>query len=265
MIEISLQDRLALVCGSTQGIGNAVATELARAGATVILAARSEESLKQAVAALPADYGQTHDYVVADFSRSDEARTALHNYYDVQGQPPVHILVNNSGGPPAGPITDASAEAFTAALSQHLLMNHALVQMLLGGMKSSGYGRIINIISTSVKQPLPNLGVSNTTRGAVASWAKTLSFEVAKHGVTVNNILPGYVRTSRLESLIGGIAQAQKKSTSDVERDMLATIPAGRFGESSELGTLAAFLCSPLAAYITGTSIAVDGGRTTAL
>jgi 3-oxoacyl-[acyl-carrier protein] reductase len=265
MIHIDLTGKRALVCGSTQGIGYAIATELARAGASVILAARNESVLKRVAEELPPVAHEPHNYICADFSKRDDVEHALRTFLDVQGNPPIHVLVNNTGGPPPGAILEASSSAFMDALSQHLLVNQLLVQMLVPAMKAERYGRIINIISTSVKQPIPNLGVSNTTRGAVNSWAKTLSFELAPFGITVNNLLPGYISTGRLESLASSIAQRGGKAVGEVEAEMLTTIPAGRFGAPSELGYIAAFLASPLAAYITGTSLAVDGGRTTAL
>lgn len=265
MIPINLSGKRALVCGSTQGIGKAIAVAFAEAGASVTLAARNEDSLRRTLAELPQSPNARHSYFCADFSRKHDVEQALSAYVEQAGNHTVHILVNNTGGPPPGRISDASSESFMEAFSQHLLVSQMLVQRLLSGMKQEHYGRIINIISTSVKQPIPNLGVSNTTRAAMASWAKTLSFELAADGITVNNILPGFIKTGRLDSLAANTAKAQHKSAEEVEQAMLQTIPAGRFGEPMELGHLAAFLASPLAAYITGTSIAVDGGRTSAL
>jgi len=266
MLTIDLTGKQALVCGSTQGIGKAIAVEFARAGASVILAARNEQRLQQTRSELDIVVeGQRHDYICADFSRYEDVENALTTFLEVQGHPIIHILVNNTGGPPPGVIAEASIEAFVQAFAQHVLVNQRLTQRLLPAMKHERYGRVVNIISTSVKQPIANLGVSNTIRGAVSSWAKTLSFEVASFGITVNNILPGYVKTGRLESLVASTAQNTKRSIDVVESEMIKTIPAGRFAEPSELASLAAFLASPLASYINGTSIAVDGGRTTAL
>ncbi len=264
MITIDCQGKKALVCGSTQGIGKAIAVRLAESGATITLAARNEDSLKAVCEELPCPAQQQHDYIIADFSVASHVKASIEDYLQAHKEP-FHILVNNTGGPPPGAIHQAQAEDFIAAISQHLLCNHYLVQALLPAMKEAHYGRIINIISTSVKQPIPNLGVSNTTRGAVSSWAKTLSFEVAKFGITVNNILPGYITTSRLESLVQGTATAQQKSADETRAAMIATIPAGHFGSPEDLANVAVFLASPLSAYINGTSIAVDGGRTTAL
>jgi 3-oxoacyl-[acyl-carrier protein] reductase len=267
MISIDLSGKHALVCGSTQGIGKAIAIAFAQAGASVVLAARNTntlQSVKQELETLSKQSDQVHNIICADFSHHEEVEHAVRDYLAVS-QKPIHILVNNTGGPAPGSVTEASGEDFVRAFVQHIVVNQTLTQLLLPQMKQEGYGRIINIVSTSVKQPIPNLGVSNTIRGAVASWAKTVSFEVARYGITINNILPGFIKTARLEALAHSIANAQHKEVHHVEQDMLQTIPAGRFGEASELGQLAAFLASPLAAYITGTSIAIDGGRTTAL
>ncbi len=203
--------------------------------------------------------------VQADFSDVSAVRSAVEAYQQSHEEKPIHLLVNNTGGPKPGALAEATTEQFVDTISQHLLVSHTLVQLLLPAMKAEQYGRIINVISTSVKQPIPNLGVSNTTRGAMASWAKTLAMEVAAFGITVNNILPGYIATGRLTSLTESIAARQGQTIEAVRHDMLATIPAGRFGEPMEAGYLAAFLASPMASYITGTSIALDGGRTTAL
>lgn len=257
-MNLSLAEKHALVCGSTQGIGLAIAVELALLGARCTLLARNETALQQAVATLPST-GQQHDYRVADFSDSIQLREVAAS---LTSKDPVQILVNNTGGPPGGPIMDATTDAFLAAFQQHLLANHLLTQACIPGMKSAGYGRIINIISTSVKIPLRNLGVSNTTRGAVASWAKTMANELGMFNITVNNILPGFTRTQRLDSIVQSVAKNKKTDTAAVEREMQEEVPMKRFGEVSEIAALAAFLASPAASYITGTSIPVDGGRT---
>ncbi len=265
MIAIDCTGKTALVCGSTQGIGRAIAEALAEAGASVILAARNEHALQEALNVLSKNNStQQHNYLVADFSRLEHVQESVQHFLNKNTEP-IHILVNNTGGPAPGAIHQASSDAFIQAFSQHLLCNQFLVQSLLSGMKEAGYGRILNIISTSVKQPIPNLGVSNTIRGAVSSWAKTLSFELAQFGITVNNLLPGYINTSRLDSLVQSTSKSKEIAEDAVVAQMLQTIPAGRFGEARELAMLAAFLASPLAGYINGTSIAVDGGRTSAL
>ncbi|MCI0702060.1 MAG: SDR family oxidoreductase, partial [Planctomycetia bacterium] len=162
---------------------------------------------------------------------------------------------------PPGPIVEATVEQFLAAFRQQLLASHLLMQWLLPTMKTLGYGRIINVISTSVREPIPGLGVSNTIRGAMASWAKTLSREVGKFNITVNNILPGATKTSRLESIIARKAAQSDTSRDEIEAQIRSEIPLGRFAEPEELGSVIAFLASPAASYISGVSIPVDGGR----
>jgi 3-oxoacyl-[acyl-carrier protein] reductase len=207
--------------------------------------------------------GDGHDLVVADFDRPDELKEKIQKHVTATGT--FQILVNNSGGPPGGPIIDATADEFVGAFARHVLCNHLLAQTLVPGMKAAGYGRIINIISTSVKQPIPGLGVSNTVRGAVASWAKTLSAEVGAAGITVNNVLPGFTDTDRLRSIIESRSKTSGKPQDEVIAGMQATIPAGRFATAEETAQAVLFLASPAASYISGTSIPVDGGRITAL
>ncbi|HEU5218779.1 MAG TPA: SDR family oxidoreductase [Gemmatimonadales bacterium] len=256
---LPLNGRRALVCGSTQGIGKASAIAIAEAGATVVLLARNSDQLRMVREALPAPGGAVHEFLSADFSDPAVVRATVRGY--LGGRPPFHILVNNTGGPPPGPVLDATEEAFRAAFGMHLFTNHALVQLLVPGMRAEKYGRIINVISTSVREPIKGLGVSNTVRAAVAGWAKTLSKEVAADGITVNNILPGYTRTARLASLVSGRVKATGASQEDIEQSMMADIPAGRFAEPAELGAVVAFLASPAAGYVTGVSLPVDGGR----
>lgn len=263
----ALAGKTALVCGSTQGIGRACAVEFARQGARVTLLARDEKGLRRVrdelTAASPAGATVRHDYLQADFSRPEEVAAVVRQHLDRSG--PVAILVNNTGGPPPGTIFDADPEAFRAAFTAHLVCNQVLAQLLVPGMKQLNYGRIINIISTSVKQPIPGLGVSNTIRGAVASWSKTLATELAPFGITVNNILPGFTDTQRLRSLIGTKARDAGVSEADIERQMKASIPMGRFGAPEELSAVAGFLASPASSYLTGVSLPIDGGRTSCL
>lgn len=256
---LDLNGRQALVSGSTQGIGLASAKALASLGATCILLARNEESLKRAVASLPASQGQTHSYLVADFSQPEALRGAATEFFRSRQ---VDILINNTGGPAAGPITGAQTAAFQSAFEQHLICNHILATLAMEGMKAKGWGRIINIISTSVKVPLKGLGVSNTIRAAVASWAKTLSNELAADGITVNNVLPGATSTGRLEAIIQNKSSKSGASTDEVSEEMLQEIPAKRFGKPEEIAAVVAFLASDAAGYVNGTSIPVDGGRT---
>jgi 3-oxoacyl-[acyl-carrier protein] reductase len=261
MYPINLSGKKALICGSTQGIGFASAMALAQLGVRCTLLARNETSLQAAVAQLtPVPEGE-HQYLIADFSDT----ASLQRVVEQVGKLEFDILINNTGGPAAGPIRNATDPQFLAAFHQHLLANHALATALLPHMEAQQWGRIVNVVSTSVKIPLKGLGVSNTIRGAVASWSKTLSNEVAKYGITVNNVLPGATATGRLDAIISGKAAKAAGGRSAVEDEMLAEIPAGRFGKPEEIGAVVAFLCSDAAAYINGVSIPVDGGRTGSL
>lgn len=255
-MDLNLKGRRALVCGSTQGMGLAIAKELAHLGAKVTLFARNESALQYIVQQLE---GEGHDFLVADFDNLEEVKKQVQSNL-ASGD--YHILINNTGGPAPGPLSEATLDQFDNAIGRHLHVSHTLVQLLLDGMKKANYGRVVNIISTSVKIPIPNLGVSNTVRGAMASWAKTLANELGGHGITVNNILPGFINTGRITSLIAGKSKASGKSEEEVQKSMQATIPAGRFGEPEEIAAYAALLCSPSGAYINGTSLRIDGGRT---
>ena len=262
-MNLSLKGKKAIVCGSTQGIGKAIAFELAELGAEIILVARSEEKLLEVKKELDSMTGIKHHYIIADFSFPPELKIRIEDFINELG--PVHILVNNTGGPAAGNIENAKTEEFISAFNHHLICNHILAQACLEGMKSEKYGRIINIISTSVKQPIPGLGVSNTIRAAVANWAKTLSVELAPFGITVNNVLPGATETSRLTSIIDKRAEKNAVSKESVKLEMQHEIPAKRFGSPSEIAAAAAFLATPAAGYITGINLPVDGGRTACL
>ena len=259
-MDLNLNNKNALVCGSTQGIGRASAIELALLGANVILLARNEESLKRTLGDLDNSKGQKHSYICADFSDPDQLREKITSY--VSKNAAIHILVNNTGGPKGGPIVDAKPEEFTQTFSNHLVCNHILMQAVVSGMKKEKYGRIINIISTSVKQPLKGLGVSNTIRAAVGNWAKTLSLELAPFGITVNNVLPGMTNTGRIRDLISAKAKASGRTETEIEKEMLSEIPAGRLAEANEIANAVAFLATPAASYINGTNVTVDGGRT---
>ena len=261
-MELDLTGRHALVCGASQGIGRATAHELALLGATVTALARSEAALADVVAALPRPAGQHHKHAVADMGDTEGLRAVVQS---IVAAAPVHVLINNSGGPPGGPAHAASTEAYADVFRQHLIGGQVLLTAVLPGMRAAHFGRVVNIISTSVKEPLANLGVSNTVRAAVAGWAKTLAGEIAADGITVNNVLPGYTRTQRLSGLVEATQRSSGKDAGEIERGMLAHVPAGRFGEASEVAAVAAFLCTPAAAYVNGVSIAVDGGRTRSL
>lgn len=261
-MDLDLKGKSAVVCGSTQGIGKASAVELALMGASVTLIARNEQKLKETVKELYIQDGQHHDYIVCDFSFPDDLKAKVTAYAKSK---PIHILVNNTGGPPGGQAIDASPEEFLKAFSGHLICNQVLVQAFINGMRKEGYGRIINIISTSVKIPLRGLGVSNTTRGAVANWSKTLSLELGGFGITVNNVLPGATMTGRLQSIMQSRADNSGKTFDQIKEEIIREIPAGRISESHEVAAAVAFLASPAAGYINGINIPVDGGRTGSL
>ena len=259
-MNLDLSQKTALVCGSTQGIGRATAVELALLGASVILMARNEESLRAVKELLDTSRDQQHAIAVADFSQPGSVSAALTEL--AVTYPVIHLLINNTGGPPGGPLLEADGAAFVQTFHNHLLNSHTLVQALAPGMRQAGYGRIVNIISTSVKQPIVGLGVSNTIRGAVAQWAKTLSLELGAWGITVNNVLPGYTRTARLDAVLAMRAKAAGIGEAEMATQMERDIPIGRFATSEEVASAAAFLCTPAAASISGINLPVDGGKT---
>jgi 3-oxoacyl-[acyl-carrier protein] reductase len=255
----TLQGKKALVCGSSQGIGKACAVEFARLGAHVTLMARNSEALEHVRAELPAGQNQQHQLLSVDFSDWRAVQSVAHGFAATNG--PIHILLNNTGGPPAGPAFEAQPEEYLKAMTQHILCNQVLVQALAPGMRDVNYGRIINIISTSVVMPIKGLGVSNTIRAAVANWARTLAAELAPFGITVNNVLPGYTHTARLESLIKGRASRAGTTPEEVRREMMQSVPCRRFGKPEEVAAVAAFLACPAASYVNGVNLPVDGGR----
>lgn len=261
-MDLDLSGKHALVCGASQGIGLATAQALADLGADVTLLARREERLRELAASLPTDKGQAHGWIAADSADTDTLRAKVQSLVNAR---PVHILVNNSGGPPPGTVHGADIAAFEAAYRQHLIANHVLAETVIPGMEHDGYGRIVNVISTSVKEPLQGLGVSNTTRWAVASWAKTLATELAPKGITVNNVLPGSTETPRIEQIIDNTSAKTGRTREEVFEKMVSEIPMRRFARPQETASAIAFLCSPAASYITGVNLPVDGGRTRSL
>lgn len=263
-MNLDLTGKHAIVCGSTQGIGKATALELASMGANIILIARNEQKLATVRDELDTSKGQEHHYIKADFSVPSHLKLVVEEYINLN-KVDINILVNNTGGPAGGPIENAKTDEFLSAFSNHLICNHILAQAVKEGMKSSGYGRIINIISTSVKQPLNGLGVSNTIRGAVANWSKTLANELGEHGITVNNVLPGATDTVRLKSIIENKAEKTGKSAEDIKQDMANQSPMKRIAQPEEVANAVAFLASPAASYINGINVPVDGGRTKSL
>ena len=263
-MNLDLTEKNALVCGSTQGIGRACAHELASLGARVTLLARNEAALAKVADELAGGSAKAHDFLCADFAQPQAVQNTVTKYLQ-KSKTHFHILVNNTGGPPPGPVAEAKLTDFFEALERHLACNHLLAQTLLPGMQQEKYGRIVNIISTSVKQPIKGLGVSNTTRGAVASWAKTLAGEVGRFGITVNNVLPGTTQTGRLDALIRAKAQKAGVPEQQIVREMEVEVPAGRIGVPEEVAAAVAFLASPAAGYINGINLPVDGGRTLCL
>lgn len=262
-MNLELLGKHALVCGASQGIGCATAHELAALGADVTLLARTAEKLEKIVAELPRIHGaQKHGYIAVDMSDHAALRAKVEAVANADA---INIFINNTGGPPGGPASSATADDFLAAFNQHLIAAQTILQAILPGMQGSGYGRIVNVISTSVKEPIRNLGVSNTVRGAVASWSKTLAGELGPFGITVNNVLPGYTRTQRLDQILADRANATGTSEEKIAEGMLATVPLRRFAEASEIASVIAFLASPAASYINGINVPVDGGRTLSL
>lgn len=257
-MDLDLNGRHALVCGASEGIGRAAAHELALLGADVTVLSRRAEALQEVVAALPRSGAQQHGWIAADMSQGDALQAQARA---LAAGRPVHILVNNTAGPPGGPAHTADTAAFLDAFQRHLVANQLLVQALLPGMRAANWGRIVNVVSTSVKEPIANLGVSNTIRGAVAGWSKTLSRELAPFGITVNNVLPGYTETGRIDQIVRDRVAATGQSAESILEGMRKAVPAGRFAQPSEIGGVIAFLCSPAAGYINGVSLAVDGGR----
>ncbi len=262
-MNLDLINKTALVCGGSQGLGFACANELALLGANIIVASRNEGKLRSAIHQLDTSKGQQHSYLVIDLSEPDTVKHIIGNF--IQSGNTIHILVNNAGGPPAAPMIDTDVAELETAFRTHVISSHVLARLIVPCMKNVGYGRIINIVSTSVKQPINGLGISNSIRAAVANWAKTLANEISSFGITVNNVLPGFTNTDRLEYLFNKQAAEQGLDKQVIFEKAIAAIPAKRLGEPAEFGAAVAFLCSPAAAYINGINLPVDGGRTGSL
>lgn len=262
-MNLDLTNKTALVCGASQGLGFACATELALMGANIIAASRDKNKLQAAIQKLNISKGQQHSFLVMDLSNPDAVKQTVSSFLAKNNV--IHILINNAGGPPSAPMIETDAAEIEKAFRTHLISSHVIAQLVFPGMKKAGFGRIVNITSASVKQPINGLGISNTVRAAVANWAKTLANEISHFGITVNNVLPGYTNTDRVDYLFGKQAAEQGINKEDVFKRMAASVPAGRLGEPAEFGAAVAFLCSPAAAYINGINLPVDGGRTGSL
>ncbi|KAB1067804.1 SDR family oxidoreductase [Tamlana haliotis] len=260
-MDLKIKNKNALVCGSTQGIGKATAIVLAQEGANVTLVARNREKLKAALEELPQP--GNHSYIVADFTNPRDLQEQVIKF--IENNHGFHIVINNTGGPRSGAILTASLEEFENAFTMHIKCNHVLAQAAIPFMKSEGFGRIINVVSTSVKEPIPGLGVSNTIRGAVGNWSKTLSDEVAEYGITVNNVLPGFTDTERLAEIVKIKAKAEDVTEENMAETMKTYTPAKRFAQPEETASVITFLASEAAAYVNGVNIPVDGGRTKSL
>lgn len=263
MMNLDLTNKTAMVCGASQGLGLACATELALMGANIIAVSRNENRLQSVIQNFDTSKHQKHSFLAIDLSNPNEVKQKVSSFLSKRNT--IHILVNNAGGPPSAPMIDTDAAEIEKAFRTHLISSHLLAQLVFPGMKEAVFGRIVNIVSTSVKQPINGLGISNTVRAAVANWAKTLANEISKFGITVNNVLPGYTNTDRLDYLFTKQASEQGISKEDIFKRMAESIPAGRLGDPSEFGAVVAFLCSPAASYINGINLPVDGGRTGSL
>ncbi|MGB0716318.1 MAG: SDR family oxidoreductase [Phycisphaerae bacterium] len=257
---LTLNGKRAFVGGASQGIGRACAQELARLGAHITAVARDEAALGSLLAELPTEDGQQHALLVADFSNPEELAGLAAQTVEKHGAH--EIIINNTGGPASGPLMDATASDIIDGITKHILAYQAMAGVFVPGMKNNGYGRIINIISTSVIMPISGLGVSNTTRGAVANWGRTLAGELGPFGITVNNVLPGFTATERLRSLLSRKAERQGTTLEAIELDSKAGIPMRRFADPREIGSVVAFLASPAASYVSGVNLPVDGART---
>jgi 3-oxoacyl-[acyl-carrier protein] reductase len=255
--EHSLVGRRALVCGASAGIGRAAAGAIAARGGRVLLLARRGDALAGAEAEIREKGGDARA-VVADLDDRPAVRRVVEDLLADEGA--IHVLVNNAGGPPSGTLLEATEDGLLHAFGRHVLASQLLTTTCLPGMREAGYGRIVNVISLSVREPIPGLGVSNVIRGAMASWAKTLSRELPP-GVTINNVLPGYTDTERLAELATQMAASGGTEEAAIRADWMSRVPEGRLGRPEELGEAVAFLASPAASYIRGVSLPVDGGR----
>jgi len=254
----SLSGKHAMICGASRGIGAATAKMFAKAGADVTICARNEVALEKLCTELDKLGSGKHRFCVIDLEEIESLKE--HTSTIIANNGPVHILINNAGGPPGGPLINNQLHEFEAPFKRHLHASHTLVQLLAPQMAAENYGRIIQIISTSVKEPIPNIGLSNTLRGAMASWAKSLSRELDPC-ITINNILPGFTDTERLGSLADSIQQRTGKKSEEIHKTWIEQVPIGRLIDPLETASAILFLALPASSGIRGVSLAVDGGR----
>ena len=259
-MNLSLNNKHAFVCGSTDGIGKASALLLAEHGCEITLIARNQEKLDSTLLELAQNNGQNHSTVCADFDDPETLKERVNSQISTLGKP-VDILVNNSGGPHGGTLIEAEEDEFRIAFERLLICNHIMAKAVVPGMKEQGSGRIINIISTSVRQVIPGLGVSNTIRGSVAQWGKTLAIELGEYGICVNNILPGYTATARLQDLADSKAESMGVTPDQIQDGWAKNTSLRRLGAPQEIAGTVAFLASDAAGYISGHNLSVDGGR----
>lgn len=260
MINNMFEYKNALVCGSTDGIGKATAILFAERGAEIILVARNKEKLISTISELSVTNGQNHKFICADFDSPSDLKESVQKELSEYDKP-IHILINNSGGPQGGPLIDAEESEFRIGFERLLICSHILAKEVVPRMKEIKYGRIINITSTSVKQVIRGLGVSNTIRGSVAQWAKTLALELGEFGITVNNILPGFTRTNRLDELALKNANFEGKTVEDIFKTWASNNSINRIGDVKEIAESVAFLASGSSSFITGHDLVIDGGR----
>ena len=256
-MEINLTGKSALIGGSSGGIGLGIAQQVAASGASVTLMARNEEKMKAVLANLPDGENQSHQFLVVDFSDFEDFTEKISNYF---ANNTVDILVNNTQGPPAGGALEQRTEDYQKAFNLLFKTVVFTTELALKNMQTKGWGRIINVASVSVQEPLNYLALSNTIRAAVVNWAKSLSIDVAKEGITVNNILTGYFDTERIAQLNSKKAETLGISKDKVRKAMENNVPAKRIGRPEEYGFLVTFLASDKAAYINGCNIPIDGG-----
>lgn len=259
-MDLGIAGKRALVLGASRGIGRGIADALAAEGARVIVASRDGEACTVAAEAIAADHGvEAHGVAcdMADLAAVDAVAAFADTAFGG-----VDILVNNTGGPPFGPVSQVESDTWRASFEAMFVSVTRLTGHVLPGMRERGWGRILLVTSTGVVEPIPTLGISNSIRIALTNWAKTLSFEIAPDGVTINALMPGRIATDRIEQLYALMAETQDKAIDAVRADVAAQIPMGRVGTVAEFGAMAAFLASEQAGYITGTATAIDGGLT---